>query len=260
MRYLSDKKTTPVAGLPRSRGYIMWEGASVLDGSPIAVIATMATSNVKTGDMVQTWILRSDIDPITASRTGADTAICGDCPHKGTPSDKPTGWAKDRTCYVNLLFAPNGVYKAYKRGAYDTANGHYAISAIGNKRGVRLGSYGDPAAVPEYIWESLVGKSDFVTAYTHNPINPMPHVIMTSADNAAQAYNAWDKGERTFRVVSDLAQIIKGKEILCPASDEAGNRATCASCKLCGGNSIKAKSVAIVAHGASKRKAKELVQ
>ena len=243
-----------------NRSFIIYEGPSLIDGSPIVAIAQVKSGNRKTGDMVQTWILRSDIDPITASRTGADSAICGDCPHKGKPSDKATGWAKDRTCYVNLLFAPNGVYKAYKRGAYEVARVPDNIATIGLGRGVRLGSYGDPAAVPSYIWESLTRYAEFVTAYTHNPINPMPHKIMTSADNAAQAESAWDKGERTFRVVSDLAQIIKGKEVLCPASDEAGNRATCASCKLCGGNSIKAKSVAIVAHGASKRKAMEVVQ
>lgn len=243
-----------------NRSFIIYDGPSLIDGSPIVAIAQVKSGNRKTGDMVQTWILRSDIDPITASRTGADTAICGDCPHKGKPSDKSTGWAKDRTCYVNLLFAPNGVYKAYKRGAYEVAWANANIAAIGKGRGVRLGSYGDPAAVPSYIWEWLTRYADFVTAYTHNPVNPMPQTIMTSADNASQAQEAWDKGERTFRVVSDLAQIIKGKEVLCPASDEAGNRATCASCKLCGGNSIKAKSVAIVAHGASKRKAKELVQ
>ena len=243
-----------------NRSFIIYEGPSLIDGSPIVAIAQVKSGNRKTGDMVQTWILRSDIDPITASRTGADTAICGDCPHKGKPSDKSTGWAKDRTCYVNLLFAPNGVYKAYKRGAYEVAKGHGAIAAIAKGKGCRLGSYGDPAACPSYIWESLTRYADFVTAYTHNPVNPIPHKIMTSADNAAQAESAWDKGERTFRVVSDLSQLIKGKEVLCPASDEAGNRATCASCKLCGGNSIKAKSVAIVAHGASKRKAKEVVQ
>jgi hypothetical protein len=53
---------------------------------------------------------------------------------------------------------------------------------------------------------------------------------------------------------------VKGKEILCPASKEAGERVQCAQCKLCGGNSVKGKSVAIVAHGTSKRKAKELVE
>jgi len=243
-----------------NRSFIIYDGPSLIDGSPIVAIAQVKSGNRKTGDMVQTWILRSDIDPITASRTGADTAICGDCPHKGKPSDKETGWAQDRTCYVNLLFAPNGVYKAYKRGAYDTAQGHGAIAAIGLGKGVRLGSYGDPAAVPSYIWESLTSDAEFVTAYTHNPVNPMPHTIMTSADNAAQAIDSWAKGERTFRVIASVNDLMHGLEVLCPASDEAGNRATCATCKLCGGNSVKAKSVAIVAHGASKRKAKELVQ
>tara|TARA_R110001606_G_scaffold83985_1_gene191496 strand:- start:135 stop:482 length:348 start_codon:yes stop_codon:yes gene_type:complete len=114
-------------------------------------------------------------------------------------------------------------------------------------------------AVPEYIWRSLTSAAEYVTAYTHGA-NTMPDMVMTSADNAAQAHDAWGKGERTFRVISSLDKIIKGKEVLCPASEEAGARTTCAACKLCGGNSVKAKSVAIVAHGTSKRTTKELVE
>ncbi len=83
---------------------------------------------------------------------------------------------------------------------------------------------------------------------------------MTSADSVTQAESAWSRGERTFRVIAGLDDVVKGKEVLCPASDEAGNRAQCASCKLCGGNSVKGKSIAIVAHGASKSKAKQLVK
>ena len=243
-----------------NQSYIIYDGPSLIDGSPIVAIAQVGTGNRKTGaGMVQTWILRSDMDPITASRTGADTAICGDCPHKGTPSDKAKGWAIGRSCYVNLLFAPNGVYKAYKRGSYPVAQGHDAIRAIGLGMGVRLGSYGDVAAVPDFVWRSLTSAAEYVTAYTHGA-NTMPDMVMTSADSAAQAHDAWGKGERTFRVISSLDKLIKGKEVLCPASEEAGARTTCAACKLCGGNSVKAKSVAIVAHGAGKRKAKEVVQ
>jgi hypothetical protein len=248
-----------------NRSYVIYDGPSMIDGAPIVVIAQVGTGNRKTGaGMAQTWILRSDVDPITASRTGADSAICGDCPHKGKPSNKANGWATDRTCYVNLLFAPNGVFKAYKRGSYPTAQGHDEIAAIGKGIGIRLGSYGDPAACPSYVWDSLTSQAEYVTAYTHNPKNERPDYIMTSADNEAQAQAAWSRSERTFRVVSSLAQVIKGKEVLCPASDEAkqatGKEVTCAACRLCGGANIKAKSVAIVAHGSSKRKAKELVQ
>tara|TARA_R110002153_G_scaffold24672_1_gene78561 strand:+ start:851 stop:1600 length:750 start_codon:yes stop_codon:yes gene_type:complete len=248
-----------------NKSYVIYDGPSLIDGKPIVAIAQVKSSNRKTGDMVQTWILRSDIDPISASRTGEDVSICGDCPHKGKPSDKDKGWAVGRSCYVNLLFAPNGVYKAYNRGSYPIAAGHGAIRAIGLGLGVRLGSYGDPAAVPEYVWRSLTSAAEYVTAYTHGE-NTMADMVMTSADNAQQAQIAWDKPipERTFRVVSSIDKLIKGKEILCPASEEAkemsGKAVTCAACKLCGGNSVKAKSIAIVAHGAAKRTTKGLVE
>ena len=47
-------------------GVILFEGPSLIDGAPIAVIATgfqRRTANSKTGDMVQTWIIRSDREP-----------------------------------------------------------------------------------------------------------------------------------------------------------------------------------------------------
>ena len=239
--------------------YIIYEGPSLIDGAPIVVLAQDNSTNRKTGNMMQTYVIRADIDPITASRTGQDKSICGDCIHKGKPSDKPTGQAIDRTCYVTLAHGPLGKFKAYKRGAYPKAFGHDKIRAIGLGRMVRLGTYGDTAAVPNYIWESLISAAQGWTAYTHGAINPMPEKIMTSADSLPQAQAAWARGERTFRVIKALDQVIKGKEIICPASEEAGKRATCDTCKLCAGASVKGKSVAIVAHGTAKRKAKELL-
>jgi hypothetical protein len=150
-------------------------------------------------------------------------------------------------------------YKGFIAGKYPVANGHDKIRAIGLGRMVRLGTYGDPCAVPNFIWESLISAAQGWTAYTHGATNPMPDHIMTSADSLLQAESAWDRGERTFRVIAALSDIVKGREVLCPASEEAGKRATCESCKLCAGASVKGKSVAIVAHGTSKRKAKELV-
>jgi len=247
-----------------SNGYIIYEGKSLIDNKPIVAIATVDSSNKKTGAMVQTWILRSDIDPVTASRTGEDYSICGNCPHRGVASDKDTGQALNRTCYVNLIFAPNNIYKSYKRGIYKHATTHKELRAIGLLRGVRLGSYGDPLAINRSIWDSLTSGAEYVTAYTHQA-NTMPESIMTSADNLQQAESAWSRSERTFRVISSIDKLVKGKEILCPASDEYKElynkpKRTCATCKLCGGNSVKGKSVAIVAHGTSKRKAKELVE
>ena len=140
--------------------FIIYEGPSLYDGAPIVVLVQTGSTNRKTGDMVQTYILRSDIDPITASRTGQDKAICGDCPHMGKPNlESGKGQAIGRTCYVTLAHGPLGKYKAYKAGKYRHAIGHNAIRALGLGRMVRLGTYGDPAAVPDYLWESLIWKA-----------------------------------------------------------------------------------------------------
>jgi hypothetical protein len=41
--------------------YIVWEGASLINGSPIVLILTgfvLPTSNRKTGRLIQSWILQ----------------------------------------------------------------------------------------------------------------------------------------------------------------------------------------------------------
>jgi hypothetical protein len=233
-------------------GFILWEGASLYDGKPIVVIATLDSRNKKTGDMISTWVLLQDVNPIEASRTGQDASICGNCPHMGKPVDKATGWAESRSCYVNLLHGPLPVWKAYKKGVYPRAT-QYERMTLAAGRMVRIGSYGDPAAVPVSVWQALVRHAKGWTAYTHASVNPLPDMLMTSADTLGQAESAWDKGERTFRVVSSVSELVKGKESLCPASEEAGKRSTCETCRLCNGSLSKAKSIAIVAHGNGKK-------
>jgi len=72
---------------------------------------------------------------------------------------------------------------------------------------------------------------------------------MQSADSHAEARAAWQRGQRTFRVLQSLADLDKANEVLCPASKEAGKRTTCAKCLLCSGTSTKSpKSVAIPMH------------
>jgi hypothetical protein len=233
---------------------VIYRGPSLIDGAPIIVVAVISNRNRKTGDMLQTYIMRADMDPRLASKTGADRAICGDCIHRGVPSvDPDRAVAEERTCYVQLGQGPLIVWKALARGFYPDAFGHKAIAALGAGRMVRLGTYGDPAAVPSYVWESLLSEAEGHTAYSHQSgmvgaaFNPA--IMMQSADTLADAKQAWADGRRTFRVVTDVAEIVKGSEILCPASKEAGARTTCFKCGLCSGASA-AKSIAIPAHGA----------
>ena len=82
---------------------IIYNGPSLLDGKPIVVIATYSNRNTKTGKVVQTYILRSDINPLEASKTGEDYSICGNCPMRGEiTTDPERKQAKGRKCYVNL--------------------------------------------------------------------------------------------------------------------------------------------------------------
>ena len=222
---------------------IIYNGPSLLDGQPIVVIATFSNRNTKTGAVVQTYILRSDINPLEASKTGADFSICGDCVMRGEPTTDPKRKiAKARRCYVNLGQGVLIVYKSFLRGVYQTAQPR----DIGRGRFVRVGTYGDPAAVPAQVWTDLLAEATTFTAYSHQS-GWRPDIAMQSADNRAQAVAHWKAGRRTFRVIADLGDLDKKNEALCPASKEAGRRVQCTACKLCKGSS-KGKSIAIVEH------------
>ena len=51
-------------------GYVFFEGRSPIDGAPIVGVAIVHSDNGKTGDMVQTYILRSDVHPSEAIANG----------------------------------------------------------------------------------------------------------------------------------------------------------------------------------------------
>ena len=226
---------------------IIYNGPSLLDGKPIVVIATFSNRNTKTGAVVQTYILRSDINPLEASKTGEDYSICGNCIMRGeVTTDPERKQAKKRKCYVNLGQGVLIVYKSFLRGVYAMANTKTGRNTLGRARFVRVGTYGDPAAVPAFIWEQLLSEADDWTAYCHQS-GWRPDIAMQSADNKAQALEHWKAGRRTFRVIADLGELDKANEALCPASKEAGRRVQCTACKLCKGSSL-GKSIAIVEH------------
>lgn len=235
-----------------TNSYILYEGPSLLDGSPIVAIATgfaRGSANRKTGAMIQTWIMRSDVEPHHATKTGEDSTVCGGCPHR--PS---AGGA----CYVAVFQAPLAVYRAYKRGKYPRATQATSRAALGAGRKLRLGSYGDPAAVPAAVWEAFTRDAATWTGYTHQWRLPAASALrtlcMASVDSDAERTEAQGAGWRTFRVRTAEEPLAKG-EIACPASDEAGKRTTCAECNLCKGSASKSRrSIAIIAHGAKARR------
>ena len=228
-------------------GFIFFRGPSPIDGAPIVAIATLKSANSKTGDMVQTWILREDISPLDAIATGADASICGNCAHRGDAKRK-------RTCYVDVGKAPMGVWNAFHRGQYiDLSNDPGTVAILIAQRIVRMGAYGDPAMVPVAQWRMLLAGSAGRTGYTHawrrmwaQALKPY---VMASADSVAEQDIARAMGWRTFRVRSET-EPLQANEFACPASPEAGNKKQCIDCKACDGADRAGKaSAAIIVHG-----------
>lgn len=231
-------------------GYIVYRGPSLLDGQPIVVVAITKSTNEKTGNMVQTYIMRDDMKPTDALKTGDDASVCGDCKHRPF-----NGGA----CYVRVFQGPLVVWKQAQKGAYPVATPG-AVGAIVADRMVRIGSYGDPMAVPAHVWEQLTKHASGWTGYSHQwrnlAIEPsqakrVMSLCMASADTVDEANAARAANVRYFRIRTADEALSKG-EFMCPASTEAGMRKTCATCGACDGTDEKGAakvSPVIIVHG-----------
>jgi hypothetical protein len=236
--------------------FVIWEGASLLDGKPIALLATKGTrskANSKTGRLIQTYILRSDVSPVEATKSGEDLSICGECPHRK---------AKAGSCYVRVEQGPLTVYKAYRRGVYPRITLEQAREQASGEL-VRLGAYGDPAAEPLSVWEALLKEAKGFTGYSHQwktTDQGLARYCMASCDAVDEAREAQARGWRYFLVTpkdnhDHLDRL--SKLLLCPASEEAGHKLTCAECLACDGTSSGRKaSVYIPVHGATFKQAR----
>ena len=228
---------------------ILYEGPSSFDGAPVVVIATgyeRQSKNPKTGSMIQTWIIRSDINPFEAVKSGKDSSVCLTCPQR---------WHNGGGCYVNPAYAPLNVYKRYKRGKYQKVQD---IAAFGEGKNIRLGSYGDPAVIPLDVWENLISKAAMYTGYTHAWRSMRgkgwKNIFMASVERPHDVVVANMLGWRTFRT----GEKRKTNEMTCPASAEAGKKLTCLECNSCDGTNasgLTIKNIVIKTHGTKANKA-----
>jgi hypothetical protein len=222
----------------------LYEGPSLLNGKPIFAIAT-PDSNPKTGQMLYTYILLQEKPPDVAAYDGSDEAVCGDCVFRGP---------LNRKCYVRLSheegadekLPPSEVWKKWKAGKFG--------NSLSNTEHlpVRIGSYGDPAAVPTEVWSALLAGKKHWTGYTHmwrSCDQSLQEYCMASVDNVGERNEAQGMGWRTFLVVP-LGHADPENDILCPATDPHPKRnASCATCLLCKGSSSPAPSIWEIAHG-----------
>lgn len=221
-------------------GFVFYDGPSMLDGSPIVGIAVLHSENSKTGDMVQTYIIRSDMSPVEAQQTGADEGICGNCPSRPF---------LDGDCYVTVAQSVQSVHYAWVRGAYPLLPPSEVAQHIADRE-VRIGAYGDPAAIPFRFWLALIFQARGHTGYTHQweRFPEFRGMLMASVDSPEEAMDAHAKGWRTFRVSRGLLTPLN-REFVCPASPEGGHRRQCRTCLACDGGSPPQASVVIFVHG-----------
>ncbi len=227
-------------------GLVLWEGASPVDGAPVVVVLTglkHRSKNTKTGDMLQTWILRTDMPPHDAVRSGADRSICGDCP-----------LAAGDGCYVRTEQAPLGVWKAYHRGNYAQVSRAEAVRLVAG-RNLRVGAYGDPAMAPR-LWADLTPGAVKRAGYTHQWRSAdLQGVCMASVHTERERTEAKARGYRTFRTGESGPE---AGEIVCPATAEGGEKTTCDRCGLCDGSTGPAdarKDIYAYLHGSGKARA-----
>lgn len=234
-------------------GYVLWRGTSRIDNrTPVVCIAvgfnkpTPKGANGKTGPMIQTYILRDDMHPSEAVATRQDGGICGGCVHRKQADGT-------RTCYVEMWKGPRVVWEAYQRGNYPETTPE-RLAALGEGQFIRLGAYGDPAAVPVDVWTAFTSRAGGYTGYTHQwrvkRFGALASLCQASCETEADVTKAHGLGYAgTFRVLP-VAYPVPDAALHCPASEEKGKAVQCIDCRACDGS----RDVVIYAHGASRNR------
>ena len=244
------KRTSKKPVKARQNSIKIYEGPSMLDGEPIIAILTglsKASANPKTGAMLQVWIMPRDVKPNDAVKTGADASVCGNCPLRPLLWKAAEVKPSKRPCYVKTFQAARSVWVANR---FLPVTDTIAARVLIGGRKVRLGAWGDPAALPPELVTGIV-EGAHKTGYSHQwREHDLSDHVMASVHTLEEREQAIAAGYRTFRIIADVSEIVAG-EISCPASKEAGARTTCAKCGLCdgmNGPNDKRKTLAIIAH------------
>ncbi len=240
--------------------FLIYQGPSMLDRSPIMAVLRTAGNNKTAGESSkkaahELWILPDDgLAPFSNDREdGSHKGVCGDCPFGGRYTNTPG----KRACYVDPR-GVNSIHDAMARGSYVDATTEEGwaelVRTVGRARALqllRLGSWGDAAALPIRVVRKLVrvyaDRGVPHVGYTHQwrrrPSFKRWLMASTTPEDDAEARAL---GWETFCVTNEPST----GGVMCPASDEwkelTGRKTTCARCRLCTGDR---RSVWIPAHG-----------
>jgi len=229
------------------KGFILWT-----DWNTVA-IATTGSTNAKTGNMIQIWILDRNLHPVESIQTGKDASLqCSGCP-----------FASGKGCYVAPM-PLMAIWNKFQRNEYPSLPfNSQEWNSFWAGKSVRFGAYGNPSLLPLSIVESIATLSKKYTGYFHNWRELSPEeaksygrFFMASAEPWTVA-QAQALGLRTFSVLPSGSPPPSGS-IECLADSKG---LTCTECGLCDGTqrsssrSVPLPSVWIKAHGFKTRKA-----
>jgi hypothetical protein len=173
---------------------------------------------------------------------------------------------------VQIVHAPRSVWESWDRQGRPGSNWADCPQILdlqndARAHGLRLGSYGDPMAVPAEVWIDLIDalQPRSVVGYTHQwRTGTLEHTrayqgpdmgswfrenIMASCDSVADAKDARFLGWRFF-LATDSSDPDIERAIQCPATRDV-DPLTCRTCGICNGSQGKSTraSVFLVEHG-----------
>lgn len=238
--------------------YTIYVGPSRINGDIIRGVVTTHTVNTKLTDrlnaeVLQLWVLTHETHPVIALREGQDEAVCGSCPLRAWRREEKV----PRLCYVN----PNPIGSVWRSSNANPIIPARKAVAGSTARLLRLGAYGDPAALPFEVVNDLVREAQAAgvrrfTGYTHQwrtCDQRFRSLLMASCEGAQESLRAQLWGWRTFSTRRP-GELPSPDEIVCPAADEAGNKTTCEKCGLCDGarpGGDLRKNIIIAVHGSA---------
>jgi hypothetical protein len=204
----------------------------------VVALLSFNSSNTKTGDMAQLWILPADDAPEDCREAGTEADVCGDCPLISR-------------CYVNKRRGPRQVWHAWNDGRdYPTCQAD-ELAVYLRWRSIRLGAWGDPAALPVDVVRRAVLMARGWTGYSHAwrdlhgaRGNAWRQLVMASVETEAAAEEAQSRGWRTFRIVAP-GDKNTSQERSCP---HYASGIQCRDCLACRGSSAS-RSITTPAHG-----------
>ena len=240
--YRESIKSLPVKARPDGT-QIIWTGISQIDGvTPIMAIASKASDdesgNRKTGDMIQISIAEINRHPVNAFQV--DSAVCpASCVHRGD---------LDGDCYVDWGKSPRSAWAAANRRLARGVAPMTSEERVNAFQGaiVRLGSSGDPCAVPVVVWEQVLtgtaGHSGYTADWEKLSLSGVAdrwkNIVMASCGSVNATKVATAYGWRVFAASASAADDMAFADIGVKACPSDTVNLTCDRCRQCDGGEV----------------------